>query len=81
MGFFACFHLSVQVRLEVTDLVDIDAGPQLELELSLLALVHFDLGHFTAKELLVKVILCLPIVLGRGRFRLCSRLGSIDDRL
>ena len=81
MGFFACFHLSVQVRLEVTDLVDIDAGPQLELELSLLALVHFDLGHFTAKELLVKVILCLLKVLSRHLFLGRDILSRNDDRL
>ena len=59
MGFFACFHLTVQVRLEVTDLVDIDAGPQLELELSLLALVKFCFRHFTTKELGIEVALGL----------------------
>ena len=52
---FALFHLHPKERLQIIDLVDVDACTHRILELPFLSLVEFDFGHLSPKELRVEI--------------------------
>mmetsp|Transcript_4019 Transcript_4019/g.5110 ORF Transcript_4019/g.5110 Transcript_4019/m.5110 type:complete len:208 (-) Transcript_4019:1523-2146(-) len=92
MRHLALLHLVAQVRLQIANLVDIDARFQREFQGTLLTLVQFDLGHLASEEFSVEVILRLHegLSCGLGRsgsscrcftlFLACCRHGCVYHR-
>ena len=59
MRLLSLLHLGAEIGFQIVNLVDIDSSSHLKFELSLLALVQFDLGNRLSEELLVEVLLRL----------------------